>query len=117
MIKFIYLIYFILYNIYDMKKSKKVYIFKYLNKPLLIMTLIFAIGGAFLILDASSISSTLTYGNDSPYYFFKRQLIIIVISFLASIVVIKFPSKYYKKISFDFRIWFLLYYKNKNIFG
>ena len=53
-----------------MKKDREVKYstIKYLNKPILIMTLIFSVLGAFLILDASSISAVRTYGFDTPYY-------------------------------------------------
>ena len=41
---------------------------KYLNKLLLIfLTLFFCVAEALLILDASSISSVLIYGFDTPY--------------------------------------------------
>ena len=82
-----------------MKKNvKRIKTFKYMNKPIFILTVVFGIIGAFLILDASSISSVLTYGNDSPYYFFQRQLLFIVISFLLMFIIIKFPTKNYKSI-------------------
>jgi hypothetical protein len=43
-----------------MKKNKsKIKLFRNINKPLFFLTLIYAIVGAFLILDASSISSRL----------------------------------------------------------
>lgn len=99
------------------KNRKKVNIFKYINKTILILTLIFAIGGAFLILDASSISSVLTYGNDTPYYYFNRQLFFIAFALVASIVVIKFPTKYYNKLFLLLSLIFMgltfgLYIKN-----
>ncbi len=78
---------------------KKNDILKNLNKPLLIMSLIYAIGGAFLILNASSISSVLIYGTGTPYYFFERQLIIIGVSLLGAYVVLKIPTSYYKLLS------------------
>lgn len=78
---------------------KKMNIFKNLNKPILILTLAFAIIGALLILDASSISATLTYGTSTPYYFFKRQLIFIFISLILSFILLKIPTKYYKALS------------------
>ncbi len=87
---------------------KKINIFKNLNKPILILTLIFAIGGALLILDASSISSTLTYGMDSPYYFFKRQLFFVGLSFVGSLFVLKIPTKWYKALSLGATAIFLL---------
>lgn len=68
----------LLYNYYEdnMKKRiiKNIRMLKYINKPILILTLLYAVIGAFLILDASSISSVLTYRLDTPYYFFIRQL-------------------------------------------
>lgn len=72
---------------------------KYINKGLLICSIIFAIGGAFLILDASSISSILYYGESSEYYFFIKQLFFIAVSFIISICIISVPSKIYKGIS------------------
>ena len=72
---------------------------RYINKPILILTLLFAILGAFLILDASSISSVLTYGLDSPYYFFIRQLKFIAASLLISLGVMLIPTRYYKFLS------------------
>ena len=72
---------------------------RFTNKPLLIMTIIYAVLGAFLILDASFISATLSYDADSPYYFFGRQLFWIMVSFIGAIVVLLFPTKIYRKIS------------------
>ena len=79
-------------------KKRKISLIKNLNKPILLLTLIFAICGAFLILDASSISAVLTYGEDT-YYFFERQLLFIAIALVLSVIIIKFPTKYYKGIS------------------
>ncbi len=87
-------------------KKRKVSLLKDLNKPILLLTLIFAIGGAFLILDASSISAVLTYGEDA-YYFFERQLLFIAIALFASIFVIKFPTKYYKGLSLVLSLVFM----------
>ena len=99
-------------------ENKKINVFKYLNKPILIMTLFFAILGAFLILDASSISSVLTYGFDTPYYYFIRQIIFIVISLVASLFIINFPTKLYKGTSLILSVIFMgalliVYLKNK----
>ena len=71
-----------------MKNNNKKYSLKYINKPILILTLLLAGVGAFLILDASSISAQLTYGYDTPYYFFNKQLIFIAISLVGSFIVI-----------------------------
>ena len=88
------------------KRGKKSF-FKKLNKPILILTLIYAAAGALLILDASSISSVLTYGNDSAYYYFIRQLEMIGLSLIVSIFVINFPTKYYKSISLFLSLLFM----------
>ena len=80
---------------------------RFLNKPILLLTLIFAVSGAFLILDASSISSVLVYGFDTPYYYFTRQLIFIGLAQAASAVIIKIPTKNYKLISILLIAFFL----------
>lgn len=77
----------------------KINIFKNLNKPILILTIVFSILGALLILDASSISATLTYGTSTPYYFFQRQLIFIGVSLVLSLILLKIPTKHYKLLS------------------
>ncbi|MBR4177834.1 MAG: FtsW/RodA/SpoVE family cell cycle protein [Bacilli bacterium] len=81
-----------------MKKNKnrvKVRVFKDLNKPILILTLIYAVMGAFFILDASHISSVLVYGNGTPYYYFTRQLAVVGGSLLVSLAVINIPTNKY----------------------
>ena len=65
-------------------KKYMVKVFKNLNKSLLIMSLIYAIGGALLILDASLISSTLTYGYSNPDHFCIMQLDFISVSLFTS---------------------------------
>jgi len=70
-----------------------------MNKWILFITIGLAIIGAFLILDASSISSVLRYHNSSPYYYFERQLIMIAIGLVGSFIVLKFPTSTYKTIS------------------
>ncbi len=87
-------------------KKRKISLIKNLNKPILLLTLIFAIGGAFLILDASSISAVLTYGEDT-YYFFERQLLFIAIALVFSTIIIKFPTKYYKGLSLVLSLVFM----------
>ena len=70
-----------------------------MNKWILFISIGLAILGAFLILDASSISSVLRYHNASPYYFFRKQLIMIVIGIVGSLIVLRFPTSTYKTIS------------------
>lgn len=77
-------------------KKYIVKVFKNLNKSLFFWTMLYAIGGAFLILDASLISATLTYGYDNPYHFFIAQLEFIVVSLIGAYIIIKFiPTKIY----------------------
>ena len=85
-----------------MKKKKKVKVLRHLNKPILALTLLFAIAGAFFILDASSISATQTYGKDSPYFFFGRQLLFIFDSFFLALGIIRIDTKRYEKLSLIF---------------
>ncbi|NLC47871.1 MAG: FtsW/RodA/SpoVE family cell cycle protein [Tenericutes bacterium] len=81
------------------KKKHKIKLFQNINKTLFLLTLFYAIMGAFLILDASSISSTLTYGNSSTYFYFHKQLIFIVLGYLGTLLILIIPTKYYKAIS------------------
>ena len=69
---------------------------KYLNKLILFLTLFFCVAGALLILDASSISSVLIYGFDTPYYYFGKQILFIVIGFVLSLFIINIDTKWYK---------------------
>ena len=85
-----------------MKKNNKktrILFLRDTNKLLLILSLIFMFGGAFLILDASSISSVLYYGNDTPYFFFQRQLFFIFLSLIMSVCIMLYPTKLYDKTS------------------
>ncbi len=70
-----------------------------MNKPLLILTVMYALVGALLILNASSISATLVYGESTPYYFFIRQLSFILVGFGLSIILLFIPTKHYKLLS------------------
>ena len=81
-----------------MSRKKKT-IWNYMNKWILFITLGLAILGAFLILDASSISSVLRYHHPSPYFYFERQLIMIAIGLVGSLIILRFPTSTYKTIS------------------
>ena len=89
-------------------KKKKVKVLKHLNKGILTLTMLFAIVGAFFILDASSISATLTYGKSTPYFFFIRQLIFVFVSFFVlAIPILKIDTKNYEWLSFIVSFIFL----------
>lgn len=75
-----------------MKKNTK------LDKPLLIVMLVFMVFGLIMILSASSMASYMRY-NNSVYFYFIRQGIFLLIGLIAFLVALYFPSKLFKNIS------------------
>ena len=73
-----------------MKKRTK------LDKPLLIVMLVFVIFGLIMILSASSMASYMRY-NNSVYFYFIRQGIFLLIGLVAFLIAIYFPSKLFSK--------------------
>ena len=71
-----------------------------LDKPLLVVTFIFFIFGLIMILSASSMESYMRY-NYSPYHYFIRQALFLVIGMIAFFFCIIFPTKNYKKLKLD----------------
>ena len=71
-----------------------------LDKPLLIVTFIFFIFGLIMILSASSMESYMRY-NYSPYHYFIRQSVFILIGMIFFFFMIIFPTKNYKKYKLD----------------
>ncbi|MGM9881244.1 MAG: FtsW/RodA/SpoVE family cell cycle protein [Bacilli bacterium] len=69
-----------------------------IDKPLLIAMIIFLIFGLIMILSASSMESYMRY-NYSPYHYFLRQGIFLIIGLIVFFFVIIFPTKNYKKIA------------------
>lgn len=69
-----------------------------LDKPLLIVTIIFFIFGLIMILSASSMESYMRY-NYSPYHYFLRQGIFLSVGLVVFFFVIVFPTKNYKKLA------------------
>lgn len=83
---------------------KKNNIYSKMDKPLLIMTLIYACIGVLLVLSASSVVSVVKY-NEGPYYFFIRQVIFYTTAFLVGFIfVLKVPTKVYKNIVFSYLV-------------
>lgn len=72
-------------------------IFSKLDRTLLFITAILFIFGLIMILSASSMESYMRY-NYSPYHYFFRQLIFLIIGLFASLFIIVFPTKNYKKL-------------------
>ncbi len=78
-----------------MKKQKLI---KYMDKPLLIIMTLFCSIGVLLVLSASSVAAVVRY-NVGPYYFFLRQLLFVVVSFLVGfLLIIKVDINRYKGI-------------------
>ena len=69
-----------------------------LDKPLLIVMLVFMIFGLIMVLSASSMASYMRYHN-SIYYYLIRQGIFMLIGLVGFLFAIYFPTKLYKKIS------------------
>lgn len=78
-------------------------IFSKLDKPLLICVMIFSIFGLVMILSASSMESYMRY-DFSPYHYFFRELIFVIIGLILFFFTILFPTKNYKKLSSFFMI-------------
>ena len=75
-----------------MKKGTK------LDKPLLIVMLVFIVFGLIMILSASSMASYMRYDN-SIYFYFIRQGIFSTIGLICFLIAIYFPTKLFKKTS------------------
>lgn len=73
-------------------------LFRNLDKRLLIISILFIVFGLIMIFSASSISATLQYGLPE-YYFFRKQLIIIIVGGIASFICLFIPIKRYKFLS------------------
>ena len=71
-------------------------LFNKMDKVLLILTIVMFVFGLFMILDASSMKSFLEYGTNTK--FFSKQLVILIVSFFASIFVMTIPTKKYKRV-------------------
>ncbi len=74
-------------------------IFSKIDKPLLIVTIIFFIFGLVMVLSASSMESYMRYGA-SPYFYFIRQLAFIGVGSIIFILVTRIPIKTYKGLSY-----------------
>lgn len=75
---------------------KKKRLLPYMDKPLLIMMILYSCIGVLLVLSSSSVAAVVRYGV-GPYYFFFKQLLFVVVSFLIGfIVILKIDIKKYK---------------------
>ncbi len=71
---------------------------KNVDIPLFIITVLLIVFGLLMVFSSSSVTSVLSY-KKTPYYFFEKQFITVIIAFLISLVVINFPTKNYSVIS------------------
>ena len=69
--------------------------FHRLDKPLLMLSILFTILGLVMILSASSVSTVLMYEVSSSY-FFNRQLIIMIASYIIGLFILRIPLSRYK---------------------
>ena len=74
-----------------MKKTK-------LDKPLLIVMLVFMVFGLIMVLSASSMASYMRY-NKNIYDYFIKQGIFMLLGLIAFFIAIYFPTKLFKKLS------------------
>lgn len=66
------------------------------DKPLLILTVICLVFGLMMVGSASSLKAYMSMGDS--YYYFKRQLLFIIVGLVAFFIVVKTPIKRYKSI-------------------
>ena len=71
---------------------------KKIDITLLIVTVILLVFGLVMIFSASSIAAVLQYGA-TEYYFFRKQLIVMIVGIILSFIVIFIPTKNYSVIS------------------
>lgn len=73
--------------------------FKYLDKVLLITTILLFVLGLVMIFSSSNITAYMKQG-DSPYTYFIRQLIFLALGVVFSLIILKIDTRFYKNISF-----------------
>ena len=72
-------------------------IIKNIDKPLFILTLILFVLGLIMIFSASNVTSYMNGG--SPYAYFFRQVLFLIVSFIFCIFMVKFNTKFYGMMS------------------
>ncbi len=71
-------------------------LFAKLDKPLLIMTILYSILGLIMIFSASSISAVVRYNQNSSYFFIRQALFIFAGFFIGFVFVLRMPTSKYK---------------------
>ena len=77
-------------------------IFKYMDKSLLIVTLILFIAGLIMVFSASNVTAYMSHAV-SPYNYFIKQAVFLIIGLILSLIMIRFNTK-----SYGFFSWGLL---------
>lgn len=77
-------------------------IIKYIDKPLLLTTIVLFIFGLIMVFSASNVTAYMSHAV-SPYNYFFKQAIFLVVGFIISLVMIKFNTR-----SYGFFSWGLL---------
>lgn len=67
-----------------------------IDKPLLILTIICLVFGLMMVGSASALKAYMKFGDS--YYYFKRQLLFIVIGLIGAFIIIKTPLKKWKNL-------------------
>lgn len=70
-------------------------LFKKMDKPLFFVTLILCVIGLVMVFSASSVAAVLQY-KVSTYYFFRKQLIVMIAGFAVGILILNFPTSKYQ---------------------
>ena len=78
------------YNMGKQKKEKK--IFKYLDIPLLIVTIFLFIVGLIMVFSSSNVTAYMSHAV-SPYNYFFKQLVFLVVGLFLSLIMIRFNTK------------------------
>jgi len=71
---------------------------KKMDKILLISSVILLVIGLIMVFSASNVTSFMRF-KTTPYYFFNRQLLFLVVSIVLSVVIMKFNTKTYGYVS------------------
>ena len=93
---------------------------KKMDKILLITSIILLVVGLIMVFSASNVTSFMKY-KTTPYYFFNRQLLFLVVSLVLSLIIIHFNTRTYGYLSWGiilsligFLIFVLVYGKIVN---
>ncbi len=84
------------------KKQKEKHILRYLDMPLLITTVILFVIGLIMVFSSSNVTAYMSHAV-SPYNYFIKQGIFLIVSLIFSLIMIRFNTKVYGMLS-----WILL---------